>query len=278
MGCGTVVLQVLRSVGSTNVISYRLPKAHRIALPDRLPKIKRGSLNPVNKIKSASPEGACAPLLQQGDTARSASPSKSCPLWARQSLHYSTTHALQQGTGTAGVSRTRMGCPEGAFCAHIEERETLSPRGKGTENAAAVAPRSQDRQARQETTGAAPSGNEEGAPPRGTQRKAARPRGDDDDRAHRRRQPGPSGKARHEAPLGPGEATLFCASCGSSPKPSEKGMSCPSRAQREPRTPKAEQGAVRPRPTNTRGQQTGRGREPRAPNRCIAKLRQPSLL
>lgn len=171
-----------------------------------------------------------------------------------------------------------MGCPEGAFCAHIEERETLSPRGKGTENAAAVAPRSQDRQARQETTGAAPSGNEEGAPPRGTQRKAARPRGDDDDRAHRRRQPGPSGKARHEAPLGPGEATLFCASCGSSPKPSEKGMSCPSRAQREPRTPKAEQGAVRPRPTNTRGQRTERGREPRAPNRCIAKLRQLSPL
>ena len=119
----------------------------------------------------------------------------------------STTQPLtlcSRGQATAGVSRTRMGCPEGAFCAHIEERETLSPRGKGTENAAAVAPRSQDRQAQQETTGAAPSGNEEGAPPRGTQRQAARPRGDDDDRAHRRRQPGPSGKARHEAPLGPG--------------------------------------------------------------------------
>lgn len=48
VGCGTVVLQVLCSVGSTNVISYRLPKAHRIALPDQLQKIKRGSLNPIN--------------------------------------------------------------------------------------------------------------------------------------------------------------------------------------------------------------------------------------
>lgn len=115
--------------------------------------------------------------MKQGDTAGVLPPPKHAPcgLGSR-----STTQPLtlcSRGQATAGVSRTRMGCPVGAFCAHIEERETLSPRGKGTENAAAVAPRSQDRQPRQETTGAAPSGNEEGAPPRGTPTKRSTPEG-----------------------------------------------------------------------------------------------------